>query len=157
MAPEADDFKIDALWLPRTEWAIIDSWYDSARPWVDLPKLADLYMNGRLKIDAMISRSYRLEVKIAYDALAAGEVARSVNVFDRRVRVYGTLGVGNRDGQVWNCARFELDADTTCLLALRTPSETEFWALTVDPMSQPRQLGLHQTLFPRKQGTLDRE
>ena len=40
-------------------------------------------MNGRLKIDEMISRSYRLdEINIAYDALAGGEVARSVIVFD---------------------------------------------------------------------------
>ena len=40
-------------------------------------------MNGKLKIDEMISRSYRLdEINPAYDALAAGEVARSVIVFD---------------------------------------------------------------------------
>ena len=83
MAPETDDFKVNALSLPRTEKAIVGSWYGSARPWVDLPKLADLYMNGRLKIDEMISRSYRLdEINIAYDALAGGEVARSVIVFD---------------------------------------------------------------------------
>ena len=83
MAPETDDFKVNALSLPRTERAIVGSWYGSARPWVDLPKLADLYMNGRLKIDEMISRSWRLdEINTAYDALAAGEVARSVIVFD---------------------------------------------------------------------------
>ena len=40
-------------------------------------------MRGRLKIDEMISRTYRLdEINTAYDALAAGEVARSVIVFD---------------------------------------------------------------------------
>ena len=41
MAPETDEFKINALSLPRTERAIIGSWYGSARPWVDLPKLVD--------------------------------------------------------------------------------------------------------------------
>ena len=83
MAPETDDFKVNALSLPRTERAIIGSWYGSARPWVDLPKLSDLYMSGKLKIDEMISRRYRLdEINTAYDALAAGEVARGVIVFD---------------------------------------------------------------------------
>ena len=83
MAPETDTFEVNALSLPRTERALLGSWYGSARPWVDLPKLSDLYMNGRLKIDEMISRRYRLdEINTAYDALAAGEVARSVIVFD---------------------------------------------------------------------------
>ena len=83
MAPEHDTFEVNALSLPRTERAIIGSWYGSARPWVDLPKLSDLYMSGKLKIDEMISRTYRLEeINTAYDALAAGEVARSVIVFD---------------------------------------------------------------------------
>ena len=83
MAPEHDAFEVNALSLPRSERAIVGSWYGSARPWVDLPKLADLYMNGRLKIDEMISRTCRLdEINAAYDALAAGEVARSVIVFD---------------------------------------------------------------------------
>ena len=50
---------------------------------VDLRELADLYMNGKVKIDEVISRSYRLdEINTAYDVLAAGEVARSVIVFD---------------------------------------------------------------------------
>ena len=40
-------------------------------------------MNGRLKIDEMISRTCRLdEINTAYDVLAAGEVARNVIVFD---------------------------------------------------------------------------
>ena len=83
MAPETEDFRINALSMPRSERAIVGSWYGSARPWVDLPKLADLYMNGRLKIDEMISRTYRLdEINAAYDALAAGEVARSVIMLD---------------------------------------------------------------------------
>lgn len=83
MAPENDHIEINALSLPRTERAIVGSWYGSARPWVDLPKLADLYMNGRLKIDEMISRTYPLDdINTAYEALAAGEVARSVIVFD---------------------------------------------------------------------------
>jgi S-(hydroxymethyl)glutathione dehydrogenase/alcohol dehydrogenase len=83
MAPENDEIAINALSLPRSERIIMGSWYGSARPWTDLPKMADLYLSGRLKIDPMISRTYKLdEINTAYDALVAGEVARSVIVFD---------------------------------------------------------------------------
>ena len=83
MAPENDEIPLNALSLPRTERAIVGSWYGSARPWVDLPKMVDLYMSNRLQIDPMISRTYRLdEINAAYDALVGGEVARSVITFD---------------------------------------------------------------------------
>ena len=83
MAPEDDEVSINALSLPRTECGIIGSWYGGARPWVDLPKIADLYLSGRLQIDPMISRTYPLEeINVAYDALAAGEVARSIILFE---------------------------------------------------------------------------
>ena len=83
MAPEEDVLEFNALSIPRTERAIVGSWYGSARPWVDLPRLADMYMRGRLKIDELISRSYPLEqINEAYDALQAGEVARSVLTFE---------------------------------------------------------------------------
>ncbi len=46
--------------------------------------LVNLYLSGRLKIDPMISRTYRLEeINDAYEALDRGEVARSVITFDR--------------------------------------------------------------------------
>jgi S-(hydroxymethyl)glutathione dehydrogenase/alcohol dehydrogenase len=83
MAAETDEISINALSLPRTECSIVGSWYGGARPWVDLPRIADLYLGGQLKIDPMISRTYPLEeINAAYDALAAGEVARSIILFD---------------------------------------------------------------------------
>ena len=79
MAPEDDEVTINALSLPRSEKVIMGSWYGSARPWVDLPKMVDLYLSGRIKIDQMVSRTYPLdEINVAYDALAKGEVARSI-------------------------------------------------------------------------------
>lgn len=81
MAPEDDFVTINALSLPRSERVIMGSWYGSARPWLDLPKMVDLYLAGRIEIDAMISRTYPLaEINAAYGALAKGEVARSVLV-----------------------------------------------------------------------------
>ena len=64
-----------------TEKIIKGSGYGSARPHVDMPRLVDHYMQGRLKLDEMITRTYRLEeVNDAMTALEKGEVARSVVV-----------------------------------------------------------------------------
>jgi S-(hydroxymethyl)glutathione dehydrogenase/alcohol dehydrogenase len=79
MAPEDDNLSLSALDLPRTEKTLKGSWYGSARPFVDLPKIVDLYMSGKLKVDELVSRSYDLDaINTAYDALANGEVARSI-------------------------------------------------------------------------------
>lgn len=50
---------------------------------VDLPRLADLYMQGRLKLDELISRRIRLDqVNEAFAEMKTGQIARSVIVFD---------------------------------------------------------------------------
>lgn len=50
---------------------------------VDLPALVDFYLDGRLKLDAMISRRIRLDqINEGFDDLRRGELARSVIVFD---------------------------------------------------------------------------
>jgi S-(hydroxymethyl)glutathione dehydrogenase/alcohol dehydrogenase len=50
---------------------------------VDMPRLVDFYMAGKLKLDDMISRRLPLEeVNSAFDEMKRGEVARSVIVFD---------------------------------------------------------------------------
>ena len=83
MAPEGDEVPIDALSLPRLEKTLMGSYYGSARPWIDLPRLVDLYLSKRLRVDELVTRTYPLEqINVAYDALAQGEVARSIIVFD---------------------------------------------------------------------------
>jgi S-(hydroxymethyl)glutathione dehydrogenase/alcohol dehydrogenase len=50
---------------------------------VDMPKYVDLYLQGRLRLDEMITRRGRLEdVNDAFRAMKAGEVARTVLMFD---------------------------------------------------------------------------
>jgi S-(hydroxymethyl)glutathione dehydrogenase/alcohol dehydrogenase len=50
---------------------------------IDMPRYIDLYMQGRLKLDEMVSRKGRLEdVNDAFRAMKAGEVARTVLMFD---------------------------------------------------------------------------
>jgi len=56
--------------------------YGSVRPNLDFPKLVDLYLDGRLKIDPLISRTYRLEeINEGFQAMRSGQVARGVVVF----------------------------------------------------------------------------
>lgn len=50
---------------------------------VDMPRLIDFYLQGRLKLDEMITRRGRLEdINEAFRAMKAGEVARTVLMFD---------------------------------------------------------------------------
>jgi S-(hydroxymethyl)glutathione dehydrogenase/alcohol dehydrogenase len=50
---------------------------------VDMPRYIEFYRQGRLKLDEMITRRGRLEdVNEAFRAMKAGEVARSVLMFD---------------------------------------------------------------------------
>jgi NDMA-dependent alcohol dehydrogenase len=64
-----------------TEKVIKGSVYGSARPRVDMPRLVDLYMSKKIKIDELVTRTYPLdEVNEAMTALEKGEVARSVIV-----------------------------------------------------------------------------
>lgn len=50
---------------------------------VDMPRLVDFYMSGKLHLDQMISQRIRLDqVNEAFDELKRGELARSVIMFD---------------------------------------------------------------------------
>jgi len=50
---------------------------------VDMPRLVDFYMNGKLKLDELISQRIKLEqVNDAFTEMKKGELARSVIVFD---------------------------------------------------------------------------
>jgi S-(hydroxymethyl)glutathione dehydrogenase/alcohol dehydrogenase len=50
---------------------------------IDMPRLVDFYMQGRLKLDDLVSRRIRLDqVNEAFDEMKTGKIARSVIVFD---------------------------------------------------------------------------
>jgi NDMA-dependent alcohol dehydrogenase len=56
--------------------------YGSVRPNVDFPWLVDLYLQGRLKLDQLVSRTYELEeINDGFARMLSGEVARGVVVF----------------------------------------------------------------------------
>jgi S-(hydroxymethyl)glutathione dehydrogenase/alcohol dehydrogenase len=70
------DFVVHALYQNK---AILGCRYGTARPRRDFPMLADLYLGGRLKIDELITRRYRLEdFDAALEELKRGQLARGV-------------------------------------------------------------------------------
>jgi S-(hydroxymethyl)glutathione dehydrogenase / alcohol dehydrogenase len=82
MIPMGQKIELDGNSFLR-ERKIQGSSMGSNRFKVDMPKYIDFYMQGRLKLDEMITRRGRLEdVNDAFRAMKAGEVARTVLMFD---------------------------------------------------------------------------
>ena len=83
MLPLAEELTIPQAGMSFLgEKGIVGSYYGSTRQTYDMPWLMELYRQKRLKIDELISRTYKLEqINEAYDALTAGYVTRSVIVF----------------------------------------------------------------------------
>jgi Zn-dependent alcohol dehydrogenase len=79
IAPWGSEMSVSAGDLVYQEKTLKGSYYGGAHPQSDMPKLLELFQAGRLPIDKMITRRYKLDqVNEAYDALLKGEVARSV-------------------------------------------------------------------------------
>jgi S-(hydroxymethyl)glutathione dehydrogenase/alcohol dehydrogenase len=73
---------IDPVRSISKECRLLGSRYGSAQPAIEFPRLVDLYLEGRLPIDQLITRRYPLEeINEAHRALAAGENARGLIVF----------------------------------------------------------------------------
>jgi Zn-dependent alcohol dehydrogenase len=82
LPPEDSPVSIDALALAESGKSLIGSNYGSTVPGRDFPRLAALYLAGRLPVDRLISHRIGLdEVNEAFDAMRRGERARSVIVF----------------------------------------------------------------------------
>jgi len=64
--------------------ALKSSWYGDCLPSRDFPMLIDLYLQGRFDLDAFVSETIGLDdVEAAFEKMHAGDVLRSVVVFDR--------------------------------------------------------------------------
>jgi NDMA-dependent alcohol dehydrogenase len=83
MAPHATRAPIAPYWMALQEKTLRGTIYGSVRPNLDFPLLVDLYLDGRLKLDPLISRTYALaEINEGFAAMRAGQVARGVVVFN---------------------------------------------------------------------------
>ena len=75
---------IPAVSLVLEEKRLVGSLYGSSPPRLEVPRLLELYMTGKLNLDDLLSRAYPLaQINEAYDALLRGEVARSVIDFSQ--------------------------------------------------------------------------
>ena len=82
MIPLGQSVEIDGFQL-LLEKRIQGSNMGSNRFRVDMPRYIDLYMDGRLKLDELVSQRIALnDVNDGFEAMKAGSVARSVIVFD---------------------------------------------------------------------------
>ncbi len=80
--PSGQEISIEG-WHLLQDRALLGAFHGSARARVDFLWLLDLYNQGRLKLDELISRSRPLdELNEAFDDMNAGIVARTVLIFD---------------------------------------------------------------------------
>jgi S-(hydroxymethyl)mycothiol dehydrogenase len=62
--------------------ALKSSWYGDCLPTRDFPMLTDLYLQGRIDLDAFVTEEIRLDqVEDAFDKMRTGGVLRSVVIF----------------------------------------------------------------------------
>ena len=77
--PNNAEIKISASALVYEERAVTGSLYGSAAPRRDIPQLINLYRDGDLKLDELLTRIYPIEeINEAYAAMESGDTLRSV-------------------------------------------------------------------------------
>jgi len=80
--PATDMVSVPGVLLPLAEKSLVGSLYGSANMARDVPRLIDLYRAGKLKLDELITRRYKIaQVSEAFTAMEKGEVARGVITF----------------------------------------------------------------------------
>ncbi len=83
VVPVTEMVPISAADLTLQEKKITGSYMGSNRFRFDMPKYIEFYLDGRLRLDEMISSRIKLdEVNEAFDRMRKGEAARQVIVFD---------------------------------------------------------------------------
>jgi len=81
-APD-DQAPISATMLTVMEKHLRGSWFGSGVPRRDYPRLLNLYRSNRLKLDELVTKTYRVdEAPQAFEDLKAGLNARGVILFD---------------------------------------------------------------------------
>jgi S-(hydroxymethyl)glutathione dehydrogenase/alcohol dehydrogenase len=79
LPPTGSSARFDPLVLAEANQRILGSNYGSVDPQRDVPRLVDLYMDGELDLDALVSGRRPLdEAAAALDDLAAGRCLRTL-------------------------------------------------------------------------------
>lgn len=83
MPASGEKMLIEAVDFADGVYHMMGSKMGSIRPKIDLPKLVELYREGRLKLDELISKRYPLsQINEAIAEVGRGDVLRNVIVFD---------------------------------------------------------------------------
>jgi Zn-dependent alcohol dehydrogenase len=79
IAPTGSSTNFPGAVLTRQEKTVMGTYYGSANTARDFPLYGELYLRGRLDLDRLISRTYRLEqINEAYEEMLGGTTARGV-------------------------------------------------------------------------------
>ena len=82
LAPVDDFPSIDPVALVRQEKTLKGAYYGASRPAIDFQRMVDLYASGKIDVDSLITRAYRLDqINDAYEELERGVVGRGVIAF----------------------------------------------------------------------------
>jgi len=82
IASTRETVSLNAFGIPFYEKRLLGCWYGGADVHADVPRLLALAAAGRLKLDELVTRTYRLDdVNRAFDDMAAADTARGVIVF----------------------------------------------------------------------------
>ena len=82
LAPMGSSTNLPGAVITRQEKTVTGTYYGSAHPARDFPRYADLYLQGKLDLDRLISKTYSLDqINDAFADLLAGKLARGVIVF----------------------------------------------------------------------------
>jgi S-(hydroxymethyl)glutathione dehydrogenase/alcohol dehydrogenase len=78
-----NEIPLNAFSFCVTERKIMGSLYGSSVPKVDVPKFVSMFMKGKIDLDPVVTRTFKLEeINQAFQAMRNGEVMRGVIVFD---------------------------------------------------------------------------
>ncbi len=82
LAPMGSNTNLPGALLTRQEKTVMGTYYGTAVPARDFPFYADLFAQGRLKLDLLVSKTFSLEeINEAFGEMIGGTVARGVVVF----------------------------------------------------------------------------
>ena len=78
----ADNVTLGTFMMPFQEKILTGSMYGSARPSTDFPKLLELYKSHRLKLDELVTATYKIDdINRAFADMQSGVNARGVIIF----------------------------------------------------------------------------
>lgn len=74
---------MDLFSLTLMEKQLVGSIFGSANPRRDIPRLLRLYQEGKLKLDELVTRTYKIEdINVGYQAMRDGENIRGMVIYD---------------------------------------------------------------------------